>query len=160
MINNCFAQGVLNLSSGGTHTNNTDLSGQWYAIEGSGNKVLTVTNNANLTATRFDGMWNCCFAATTFVNNGNISAVRNGIGQFGGSSISFTNTGTITATGTTDGNGVGMYSSGSGTYVNSGTISGREGMKLVSGLHVIRNTGTITSSVVDLNINWDSYVLN
>ncbi len=153
LINNCFAQGVLNLSSGGTHTNNTDLSGQWYAIEGSGNKVLTVTNNANLTATRFDGMWNCCFAATTFVNNGNISAVRNGIGQFGGSSISFTNTGTITATGTTDGNGVGMYSSGSGTYVNSGTISGREGMKLVSGLHVIRNTGTITSSVVDLNIN-------
>ena len=152
LINNCFAQAALSLNAGGTHTNNTNLSGAAYAIEGSGSKVLTVTNNANLIANTFDGMWNCCFAATTFINNGNITAPRNGIGQFGGSSISFTNTGTITGTGTTDGNGVGMYSYGSGTYVNSGNISGREGMILLGGSHVIRNTGTITASVVDLNI--------
>ena len=152
-ITTSFAQAALNLNSGGTFTNNLDLSGFDYAIEGSEGKVLTVTNNADLIANTYDGMWNCCSATTTFVNNGNITAPRNGIGQFGGSSISFTNTGTITGTGTTDGNGVGMYSFGSGTYVNTGTITGREGMVLLGGDHVIRNTGVITASVVDLNIS-------
>ena len=152
-ITSSFAAGALNLASGGTFTNEQNLSGFDYAIEGSGGKVLTVTNNATLSANKFDGMWNCCFATTTFINNGSITAVRNGIGQFGGSSISFTNNSSINATGTTSGNGVGFYSFGTGTYVNTGTITGREGMILVNGNHVIRNTGVITSSVVDLNIS-------
>jgi hypothetical protein len=152
-ITSSFAQGVLNLTNGGTHTNDTDRSGSSYAIEGSGGKILTVTNNATLSANTFDGMWNCCFATTTFINNGSITAVRNGIGQFGGSSISFTNNASINVTGTTSGSGVGFYSYGTGTYVNTGTITGREGMILVGGNHVIRNTGVITASVVDLNIS-------
>ena len=152
-ITTSFAQAALNLNSGGTFTNNANLSGSAYAIEGSGSKVLTVTNNATLSANNFDGMWNCCFATTTFINNGSITAPRNGIGQFGGSSISFTNNASINATGTDPGNGVGFYSYGTGTYVNTGTITGREGMVLVAGNHVIRNTGVITASVVDLNIS-------
>ena len=152
-ITTSFAQAALNLNSGGTFTNNANLSGSAYAIEGSGDKVLTVTNNATLSANNFDGMWNCCFATTTFINNGSITAPRNGIGQFGGSSISFTNNASINATGTDPGNGVGFYSYGTGTYVNTGTITGREGMVLVAGNHVIRNTGVITASVVDLNIS-------
>jgi hypothetical protein len=151
-ITSSFAQGALNLTNGGTHTNNIDRSGSWYAIEGSGSKVLTVTNNATLSANRFDGMWNCCNSTTTFINNGSITAIRNGIGQFGGNSISFTNNNSVNVTGSTDGNGVGFYSYGSGTYVNTGTITGREGMKLEGGNHVIRNAGVINASVVDLNI--------
>jgi hypothetical protein len=152
-ITSSFAQGALNLASGGTYINNTNLSGFPYAIEGSGSKVLTVTNNATLSANQFDGMWNCCYATTTFINNGSITAVRNGIAQFGGSSISFTNNASINVTGTTSGNGVGIYSYGSGTYANTGTITGREGMILVAGNHIIRNTGVITASVIDLNIS-------
>jgi len=151
-ITSSFAQGALNLTNGGTHTNNTNLSGSWYAIEGSGSKVLTVTNNATLSASRFDGMWNCCYSTTAFINNGSITAPRNGIGQFGGNSISFTNNNSINATGTASGYGVGFYSYGSGTYVNTGTIIGKEGMKLEGGNHVIRNTGLITASDTDLNI--------
>ena len=55
-ITTSFAQGALNLNSGGTFTNNANLSGSDYAIEGSGSKVLTVTNNATLSANNFDGM--------------------------------------------------------------------------------------------------------
>jgi len=153
-ITSSFAQtGALNLPNGGTHINNSNLSGSDYAIYGSGNNELTVTNNATLSANTFDGMWNCCFATTTFINNGSITAVRNGIGQFGGSSISFTNNASINVTGTKSGSGVGFYSYGTGTYVNTGTITGREGMILEGGNHVIRNTGVITASVVDLNIS-------
>jgi hypothetical protein len=167
-ITSSFAANGRNYNSGGTFTitNDTTLTGD-YAIYGDGNKDLTVTNNGTLSATADDGMWNCCLGTTTFINNGRITAVRNGIGQMevldlsnegsskpGSSPSSFTNNGSINVTGTTTGQGVGFYSwGGTGTYVNTGTITGREGMILEEGNYVIRNTGVITTSVVDLKIS-------
>ena len=146
-ITSSFAQtGALNLPDGGTHINNSNLSGSAYAIYGSGNNELTVTNNATLIANEDDGMWNCCFATTTFINNGSITAQRNGIAQFGGSA-SFTNNNSINSPGS------GFYSWGTGTYVNTGTITAKDGMELHDGNHVIRNTGVITTSDVDLKIS-------
>ena len=90
--NKLNAAGKLLITADGTYVNNTDRTAD-YGIEGNGSPSIDVTNTATLTATNYDGMFSCCGGTVTFNNSGTITAIRNGIGQFGGTS-DFTNSGT------------------------------------------------------------------
>ena len=165
LVNNSFAQLTY---TAGTYTNNTNVLTATTAIQGSGD-ALTVTNNASLTSTGADGM-NSSATATTFINNGTIHAYNAAMKQLDGSSISFTNNGAIISrnnnAGSTDAR-VGMRSNGSGTFINNGAIgennpvqiSGiKRGMRLgvtngQGGNYVIKNTGTIKTTIADIEIN-------
>ena len=144
-----YSEGKLLITSDGTYNNTVDREAD-YGIEGSGGPNIVVTNSATLTATQFDGFFSCCAGTVEFDNSGTVTGIRNGIGQFGGTS-NFVNTGSITATGSSDGQGIGIYNSGNGSINNSGTSSGREGIKHRGGSATIINSGTLTGSVIDIN---------
>jgi uncharacterized protein with beta-barrel porin domain len=144
-----YSEGKLLITSDGTYNNTVDREAD-YGIEGSGGPNIVVTNSATLTATQFDGFFSCCAGTVEFDNSGTVTGIRNGIGQFGGTS-NFVNTGSITATGSSDGQGIGIYNSGNGSINNSGTSSGREGIKHRVGSATIINSGTLTGSVIDIN---------
>ena len=144
-----YSAGKLSITSDGTYNNTVDREAD-YGIEGSGGPNIVVTNSATLTATQYDGFFSCCAGTVEFDNSGTVTGIRNGIGQFGGTS-NFVNTGGITATGSSDGQGIGIYNYGNGSINNSGTSSGREGIKHGSGSATIINSGTLTGSVIDIN---------
>ena len=144
-----YSEGKLLITSDGTYNNTVDREAD-YGIEGSGGPNIVVTNSATLTATQYDGFFSCCAGTVEFDNSGTVTGIRNGIGQFGGTS-NFVNTGGITATGSSDGQGIGIYNYGNGSINNSGTSSGREGIKHGSGSATIINSGTLTGSVIDIN---------
>src|SRR5210317_1411571 len=144
-----YSEGKLLITSDGTYNNTVDREAD-YGIEGSGGPNIVVTNSATLTATQFDGFFSCCAGTVEFDNSGTVTGIRNGIGQFGGTS-NFVNTGSITATGSSDGQGIGIYNSGNGSINNSGTSSGREGIKHRVGSATIINSGTITGATIDID---------
>src|SRR6056300_74501 len=145
-----YSEGKLLITSDGTYNNTVDREAD-YGIEGSGGPNIVVTNSATLTATQYDGFFSCCAGTVEFDNSGTVTGIRNGIGQFGGTTSNFVNTGSITATGSSDGQGIGIYNSGNGSINNSGTSSGREGIKHRGGSATIINSGTLTGSVIDIN---------